>query len=70
MNQQRLFRISPDAITISASFEHGAGWRVTFWSHARGVHETDSPSSRYDRLSTAELLQVVEDELSHRLLLT
>jgi len=70
MEQQRLFRISPDAVTISASYEHGAGWRVTFWSHARGVHETDSPSSRYDRLSSTELLSVVDDELSRRLLMT
>lgn len=70
MENERLFPIAPDAVTMSATWSWPDGWIVTFWSHTRAEHGPETESARYAHLTAAELLDVVAAEVARRLLLT
>lgn len=61
MDQQRLFRIAPDAISFTARYEF-PGWDLTVSCHVPGEPSEDAYRSHYRTLSTAELFDVIDAE--------
>lgn len=67
MQQERLFRLAPEAVTLSAHFVPGQGWSAT-WSVRRGDEQwSDAYRADYSSLSSAELVDVIEAEASELL---
>lgn len=65
--QPRLYRLAVEAVALTAVYTGGVGWQVTI--AARRQYET-WPEARvctYDRLTTAELADVVEADLREAL---
>lgn len=60
MADHRLFAIAPDAISVTCRFEHPDGWSVVIASSTAGPHGRTSRRDRYDRLSTGELVDVID----------
>jgi len=61
VDQGRLFRIAPDAITFTARYEH-PGWTLSVSCHVPGEPQSDAYRARYELLSTAELFDVIDIE--------
>lgn len=61
MDQQRLFRLAPDAITFTARFEH-PGWTLNVHVHVPGEEAADAYHATYELLSTSELFDVIDVE--------
>lgn len=59
MDDQRLFRISPDAIAVTARFEHPDGWSLVVTSSAAGRFGRETRTERYDRLTSDEMLDAM-----------
>lgn len=67
--ETRLFRSAPSAVAITAQYVHGWGWSLHMWAAREGELAADAYTERYDGLSTAELLDVL-DVAAERLLAT
>lgn len=65
--EQRLFRLAYEAISLSAVFEPGQGWRVTIAARRQDERWDEAHREVYSRLSTDELADVVCVEVSDRL---
>lgn len=63
MAQERLFRLAPDAIVITAQHTHHEGWKLSLRVHRGDELWADSYSVVHSHMSTAELLTAVEAEL-------
>lgn len=59
MHQPRLFKIAPDAIAITARWEHPDGWSLTITASAAGPDGRSTVTDRYDRLASDELPDLV-----------
>lgn len=59
----RLFKLAVEALVVTAVFEPGEGWRVTVASRRQGEAWADARKVRYDRLSSAELEDVLALEI-------
>lgn len=59
MDQQRLFRLAPEAFHLQATYVAGEGWRCTAGLRRQGESWDDSPRVVYDHLTTPELLDVI-----------
>jgi len=64
MEQIRLFRLATEVIHIHSTFVAGEGWHVTFTSRRQDESWADTRPSTYSHLTTDELLQVIDAELS------
>jgi len=67
MIQDRLFRLAVESVNVNANHVAGEGWSVTITSRRQGEQWDESGASTYSSLSTAELLDVIDAELSTRL---
>ena len=67
MTPLRLFVLPVDVLNLRATFEPGLGWRLTVASWATGDRLEDHDVEHYERLSTAELLDVICMDASRRL---
>jgi len=65
--QERLFRLAVDAVTIQANHDAGEGWRLVVITKRQDEQWADAVRSEYSRLSTEELLDVIDSELAGRL---
>lgn len=67
MQQERLFVLAHEAITVGAHFVRGEGWHVTIVARRGGESWSESPAEAYGHLSTSELVDVIERVLSRTL---
>lgn len=67
MFQERLFRLAPCGVALTATFVGGEGWRLML--AVRRQDEAWPPSARehYDHLSTVELYDVICAEVARLL---
>lgn len=67
MQEQRLFRLAYEQVTLSATFIPGQGWRLTTFARRQGELADEADQSVYSHLSTDELCDVICVEASDRL---
>ena len=67
MDDDRLFHIAPDALSVTARWEYPDGWTVVVASSAAGRDGRRTTRDRYDRLTPDELVAVVDSFLHSRL---
>jgi hypothetical protein len=67
MQQDRLFRLAPEALTLHAHYVGGSGWQLRVAVRAQGDQWSDEAWVHYDHLTTQELLDTIEGDLSSRL---
>lgn len=64
MDQQRLFVLAHEAISVGAHYIRGEGWRVHVIGRRGGETWADSPEQVYSHLSSSELVDTIERELA------
>jgi hypothetical protein len=62
MQEQRLFRLAPEAFTASAHFVPGEGWHCTVQMRRGDETWLDAYRADYDHLSTGELVDILDAE--------
>lgn len=67
MLQQRLFRLAPCAVALTATFVDGAGWHLMSTMRRQDEEWPASTREHYDHLSTVELYDVICSELARLL---
>jgi len=67
MQEQRLFRLALEALVVNCFYEPSEGWRANVIAHRQGEPWSDAEESMYFRLSSAELMDVICEEVSRRL---
>lgn len=67
MGYFQLSALPVDAISLTARFYPGEGWRLTVASWVTGAPIGDHDVEMYNRLSTAELLDVICEDAHRRL---
>jgi hypothetical protein len=64
MDQDRLFRLPPEAVSVTASYAWPFGWRVTVGVRRADEGWHEARMETYEHLSTEELLQVIDADLT------
>ena len=64
MDEPRLFRLAPEAMHLQATYVAGVGWHVTIGMRRQDEQWTGSYRATYTHLTTAELADVVCEELA------
>jgi hypothetical protein len=62
--QQRLFPLAVEVVNLHALHHAGEGWSVGIAARRQGEPWGDAAWTQYSHLSTAELIQTIEDHLS------
>lgn len=68
MAPERLISGAPEAVHVAATYVVGRGWYVHLGVRRQFEPWAEATRSTYERLTTEELVQVVEDELGMKLL--
>lgn len=63
VQEQRLFRLAHEAVSITAAYVGGQGWSVTVRLRRGDESWSDAYSAQYSHLSTSEMVDVIECEL-------
>ncbi len=64
MEQIRLFTLAPEAMHLQATYAAGQGWHVSIGMRRQGEQWANSYRTTYTHLTTAELIDVVGEELA------
>lgn len=67
MHDEQLFPLPPAVIHIDLTYVEGMGWHMGVISRLAGESWSNPRRTHYDRLTHAELLEVVWSELATRL---
>jgi len=67
MDQPRMFRLAVDAIDVSAFYEHRIGWHLCVRTRRADESWGDVQPELYERLTTDELVDVIEASLRNEL---
>jgi hypothetical protein len=62
--QERLFRLAPEAVAVNGYYVHREGWTLVVAVRRGDEDWSRAHRERYDRLSTDELLQVLDSDLT------
>ena len=65
--QQRLFRLAVSDLALTAHHVPGEGWSLVVTHHRQGEPFDNEQRGTYSRLTTEELIDVIECEVSGRL---
>jgi len=68
MQQQRLFRLAPESLYVSAVFEPSSGWRLKVAVRRQDESWSEAGQSVYSHMTTLELTDVICSEVCGRLL--
>lgn len=63
MDQLRLFKLAPEAVTITAQWHSFDGWQVILRLRRSGEAWTDAYRADYTHLTTVEMVDVLMAEL-------
>lgn len=67
-DDERLFRLAHEAVAVTATYVWARGWTLRIGARRQGESWDTSWHEDYELLTTEELLQVLEAELSAQLL--
>lgn len=65
--QQRMFRLAPEAFTVSAHYVPAEGWTLALCVRRQAEQWSESTPNVYYALSTPELFDVLVADLAHAL---
>jgi len=68
MQEQRLFRLAPEAVIISAYYEPAEGWRLRAVVRRQDESWSEAGESLYWRMTSQELVDVICEEVCGRIL--
>ena len=66
-DQERLFRLALEALSVRASYRPGKGWELVVNSRRGDETWEEAPSRTYTHLSTPELFDVIVADLERAL---
>ena len=67
MHQDQLFKLAPEALSVSARFVGGEGWSVVVAMRRQGEPGESAYRATYSHLGTSELADVIEREVASQL---